>query len=228
MKAFILAAGRGDRMRPLTDTTPKPLLKVRGKALIEWHIEALVEQGMREIIINTAWLSQQIVAALGDGARYGAALSYSHEGAALETAGALAFARQHFAPDEPFALVSADIFAPAFRFDARVVARFVNDASLLAHLVMVPNPTFHPKGDFAITPDGYLSNAAENRLTFSNFSLHRMRLVDAVKSGEKAKLVDFWRSEAQHRRISASRYEGEWHNVGTPEQLAALNGACVA
>ncbi len=226
MKAFILAAGRGERMRPLTDTTPKPLLKVRGKALIEWQIEALVAQGMREIIINTAWLGEQIVAAIGDGARYSASIRYSHEGEALETAGALAFAR-HLLPqhDEPFALVSADIYAPEFRFDSRDIARFKQDNNLLAHLLLVPNPPFHPQGDFAITPEGLLSNATEQRLTFSNFSLQRLSLVDRVKAGEKAKLVAFWCEAADAGRVSASSFEGQWENVGTPEQLHQLNEA---
>lgn len=223
MKAFILAAGRGERMRPLTDATPKPLLKVRGKALIEWHIESLVAQGMREIIINTAWLSEQIVVALGDGARYGAQITYSHEAHALETAGALAFAR-HLLPvnDEPFALVSADIFAPEFRFARNDIERFQNDSSLLAHLVLVPNPPFHPKGDFAITSEGLLSNALQDRRTFSNFSLHRISLVDRVKAGEKARLVDFWREAAEQKRVTASQFDGQWENVGTPEQLHQL------
>ncbi len=223
MKAFILAAGRGERMRPLTDAKPKPLLKVRGKALIVWHIESLVAQGMREIIINTAWLSEQIVAALGNGARYGAQITYSHEPHALETAGALAFARHLLPAHEPFALVSADIFAPDFRFARSDVERFENDSSLLAHLVLVPNPPFHPKGDFAITPDGHASNEAANRLTFSNFSLQRLALVDAVKAGEKAKLVDFWRPSADQGLVAASLHNGSWENVGTPEQLIKLN-----
>jgi N-acetyl-alpha-D-muramate 1-phosphate uridylyltransferase len=223
MKAFILAAGRGERMRPLTDTTPKPLLKVRGKALIEWHIESLVAQGMREIIINTAWLSEQITEALGDGARYGAQIIYSHEPYALETAGALAFARHLLPADEPFALVSADIFAPEFSFTRSDIERFENDNSLLAHLVLVPNPAFHPKGDFAITLDGFASNEVANRLTFSNFSLQRLSLVDSVIAGEKAKLVDFWRPAANEARVTASLYNGAWENVGTPEQLAELN-----
>lgn len=222
MKAFILAAGRGERMRPLTDATPKPLLKVRGKALIEWHIESLVAQGMREIIINTAWLGEQITATLGDGTRYGAQITYSHEPHALETAGALAFARHLLPAHEPFALVSADIFAPEFRFARSDIERFENDRSLLAHLVLVPNPAFHPKGDFAITQNGLASNEAANRLTFSNFSLQRLSLFDPVKAGEKARLVDFWRPAANEGRVTASRYNGAWENVGTPEQLHNL------
>ena len=222
MKAFILAAGRGERMRPLTDTTPKPLLKVRGKALIEWHIESLVAQGMREIIINTAWLSEHITQALGDGSRYGAQITYSHEPHALETAGALAFARHLLPAHEPFALVSAYIFAPEFRFARSDIERFENDTSLLAHLVLVPNPPFHPKGDFAVTPEGLASNEAVNRLTFSNFSLQRLSLFDSVKAGEKARLVDFWRPAADKRQVTASLYNGMWENVGTPEQLRNL------
>jgi MurNAc alpha-1-phosphate uridylyltransferase len=224
MKAFILAAGRGERMRPLTDTTPKPLLKVRGKALIEWHIESLVAQDMREIIINTAWLGGQIEAALGDGARHGARITYSREGEALETAGALAFARHLFARDEPFALVSADIFAPQFRFAPEDIDAFARNAELLAHLYLVPNPPFHPQGDFGLGADGYATNGEHGRHTFGNFSLHRMALVDDVKAGEKAKLVPLWRSAIDRRRVTARLYTGPWQNVGTPAQLAALNG----
>ena len=145
MKAIILAAGRGERMRPLTDTTPKPLLRVRGKALIEWHLEALARGGVREVIINTAWLEDQIVAALGDGARFGLSIRYSLEGrdhgGALETAGGLkkALPLLDVPDDQPFWYVAGDVFAPGFKFDANAAERFAR-SSELARLWMVPNP----------------------------------------------------------------------------------------
>jgi MurNAc alpha-1-phosphate uridylyltransferase len=230
MKAFILAAGRGERMRPLTDTTPKPLLKVQGKPLIEWHVQSLVAQGLRDIIINTAWLGGQIEAALGNGERFGAQITYSHEGEALETAGAIAFAR-HLLPagDEPFALLSADIFAPGFRFAQQDIDAFTRNPQRLAHLYLVPNPPFHPAGDFGLSADGYATHAThathdgEQRYTFSNFSLHRTALVQGVTAGEKAKLAPLWRAAIAQRQITASLYGGPWENVGTPEQLAQLN-----
>jgi N-acetyl-alpha-D-muramate 1-phosphate uridylyltransferase len=225
VKAFILAAGRGERMRPLTDATPKPLLKVRGKALIEWHVESLVAQGLREIIINTAWLGAQIEAALGDGARYGARIAYSREAQALETAGALAFARQLLPASEPFALLSADIFAPEFRFPLADIEAFTRNTKLLAHLYLVPNPPFHPAGDFGVDAQGFAINEGRTRLTFANFSLHRMALVSDVKAGEKAKLVPHWRAAAERQQITASLYSGPWENVGTPEQLDRLDSS---
>ena len=160
MKAIILAAGRGERMRPLTDVTPKPLLPVRGKPLIEWHIEALARAGVREIVVNTAWLEDRIVAALGDGARWGVALRYSMEGrdhgGALETAGGVAKALPWLAEhaDDAFWLVSGDIYAPGFGFDAAAAQRFVR-GNAQAHLWLVPNPPFHPRGDFGIDAQGH-------------------------------------------------------------------------
>src|SRR3990167_6386295 len=151
LPALILAAGRGERMRPLTDHSPKPLLAVRGKPLIEWHVEALARAGVREIVVNTAWLEQQLVDALGDGSRFGVTIHYSMEGrehgGALETAGGIAKALPWLVhdADDAFWVVSGDIFMPGFRFDAEAVQRFLR-GDLLAHLWLVPNPPFHPQG----------------------------------------------------------------------------------
>lgn len=226
MKALILAAGRGERMRPLTDTTPKPLLVVRGKRLIEWHIESLVAQGITDIVINTAWLGEEFPVALGTGARYGARISYSMEGqrygGALETAGGMATALPLLG-DAPFALVNGDVFAPGFRFDAQIVERFMADDSLLAHLLMVPNPPQHANGDFGISAQGLLLNDAATRYTYSGLALYRPEIVRNIAAGERAPLLPLLRLGAALGRISASLYSGEWHDVGTPQRLDALN-----
>ena len=233
MKAIILAAGRGQRMRPLTDTTPKPLLAVRGKPLIEWHIEALARGGVREIAINTAWLEERIVAALGDGARFGVALRYSTEGrdhgGALETAGGIVTARPllGLADDEPFWVVSGDVFAPGFDFDAAAARAAFAASGLDAHLWLVPNPPYHPGGDFGLGADG-LGMAdgpgPDGRTwTYANLALLRPRLLDGIAPGTRVALAPSLFEGMRRRRISAEVFGGEWANVGTPEQLAALN-----
>ena len=234
MKAMILAAGRGERMRPLTDQTPKPLLAVRGKPLIEWHLEALARGGIREVVINTAWLEERIVAALGDGARFGLAIRYSLEGrdhgGALETAGgiakALALLVDH--ADDPFWLVSGDIFAPGFVFDAELAQGFARSTAH-AHLWLVPNPPFHPSGDFGLDTDGYgLADSPGpdgQRWTYANLALCRAALVAGVAPGTKAALGPLLYEQMRQHRISAQVYRDEWENVGTPAQLDALNAS---
>ena len=233
MKAIILAAGRGERMRPLTDHTPKPLLPVRGKPLIEWHIEALVRGGVREIVINTAWLEEQIVAALGDGSRFGATIRYSMEGrehgGALETAGGIATALPLLAEhdDDAFWIVSGDIFAPSFVFDPATAERFER-SDMQAHLWLVPNPPFHTRGDFGLDADGHgLADGPgpDGRTwTYANFALCRASLVSHIAPGARAALAPLLFDGMRRRRITADIFHGEWENVGTPEQLAALNG----
>ena len=232
MKAIILAAGRGQRMRPLTDHTPKPLLAVRGKPLIVWHIEALARAGVREIVVNTAWLEDRIVAALGDGARFGVALRYSMEGrdfgGALETAGGIATALPLLADhaDEPFWVVSGDIHAPDFDFSTPAAARFAASTAQ-AHLWLVPNPPFHTKGDFGLDASGHgLADGAgpDGRTwTYANFALMRAALLADVAPGTKVALAPLLFDGMRRRRITAEVYRGAWENVGTPEQLAALN-----
>jgi N-acetyl-alpha-D-muramate 1-phosphate uridylyltransferase len=228
-KALVLAAGRGERMRPLSDTVPKPLLAVRGRPLIEWHLIALAAAGVREVVVNTAWLEEQLVAALGDGARFGLAIRYSLEGrdhgGALETAGGIAKALPLLAdaPDDVFWLVSADIHAPGFGFDAAHVARFASGTDL-AHLWLVPNPPFHPAGDFALDAQGRVRRepAADRRWTYANIALCRAALVDGIAPGTRAALGPLLFEAAHADRLSGEALEGEWHNIGTPEQLAAL------
>ena len=234
MRAIILAAGRGARMRPLTDHTPKPLLPVRGKPLIEWHVEALARAGVREIVVNTAWLEDQLVAALGDGSRFGVSIRYSMEGrdhgGALETAGAIATALalliEH--ADDPFWVVSGDIFAPGFRFDPAAVARFASSAAQ-AHLWLVPNPPFHPNGDFGLAADGHgLADGPGpdgQTWTYANFALMRASLVAHVGPGVRLPLAPLLFDGMRAGRITAEVYRGEWENVGTPVQLEMLNRA---
>jgi N-acetyl-alpha-D-muramate 1-phosphate uridylyltransferase len=232
MNAMILAAGRGERMRPLTDHTPKPLLAVNGKPLIEWHIEALARGGVREIVVNTAWLEDRIVTALGDGARWGVAIRYSMEGrdhgGALETAGGIAKALPLLVDhaDDAFWLVSGDIYAPQFRFDAATAERFVQGAAQ-AHLWLVPNPPYHPTGDFGLDADGRgLADTAGpggERWTYANLALCRASLCAHIVPGTRAALGPLLYEGMRRRAITAEVWRGVWENVGTPAQLAALN-----
>jgi N-acetyl-alpha-D-muramate 1-phosphate uridylyltransferase len=228
-KALVLAAGRGERMRPLSDTTPKPLLAVHGRPLIEWHLTALAAAGVRDVVVNTAWLEEQLVAALGDGSRFGLRLRYSMEGrdhgGALETAGGIAKALPLLvdAPDEVFWVVSADIHAPGFTFDAAQATRFAAGADL-AHLWLVPNPPFHPAGDFALDARGRVLRepAAARHWTYANIALARPALVQGIAPGTRAALGPLLFDAAQADRLSGEAFEGEWHNIGTPTQLTAL------
>jgi N-acetyl-alpha-D-muramate 1-phosphate uridylyltransferase len=232
MKAMILAAGRGERMRPLTDHTPKPLLAVHGKPLIEWHIEALVRAGVREIVVNTAWLEDRIVAALGDGARWGATIRYSMEGrdhgGALETAGGIAKALPWLVEhaDDAFWLVSGDIFAPQFHFDAATAARFAHSTAQ-AHLWLVPNPPYHATGDFGLDAEGYGMADAPGpdgrRWTYANLALCRASLCAHIVPGTRVPLGPLLFEGMRRRAITAEVYLDGWENVGTPAQLQALN-----
>jgi MurNAc alpha-1-phosphate uridylyltransferase len=230
MKALILAAGRGERMRPLSDATPKPLLPVRGKPLIAWHLEALARAGVREVVINTAWLEEQFPAALGDGARFGLSIRYSMEGrdhgGALETAGGIAQALPWLG--ETFWLVSGDIFAPDFAFDRAAAERFAQRRDLLGHLWLVPNPPFHPQGDFGLDADGHaLADAAGPdglRWTYANVALLRAGLCRGIVPGTVARLGPLLAAAMRERRITAEVWRGAWHNVGTPAELRALQG----
>jgi MurNAc alpha-1-phosphate uridylyltransferase len=232
MKAIILAAGRGERMRPLTDLCPKPLLEVRGKPLIEWHLEALARDGVREVVINTAWLEPQIVDALGDGSRWGLAIHYSLEGrdhgGALETAGGIAKALPLLtdATTDCFWVVSGDVFVPGFRFDPRTAERFAASPQL-AHLWLVANPPYHAQGDFGLDAQGFglADNAGPDaqRWTYANLALCRASLFGGIVPGTRAALGPLLFDAMRERRISAELHAGEWENVGTPQQLATLN-----
>lgn len=233
MRAMILAAGRGERMRPLTDTCPKPLLAVRGQPLIAWHLAALARAGVREVVINTAHLEDQFPAALGDGNRWGLRLHYAAEGrlygGALETAGGVASALPLLAPhgDEPFWVVSADIYAPDFAFDTALAQAFAASTDE-AWIWVVPNPEFNPKGDFALASDRLLRDAEPRPYTYANFALMRPALVAGVAPGQRAALAPCLFRAAAAGRLGGRVYGGEWHNVGTPAQLAALNAGARA
>jgi MurNAc alpha-1-phosphate uridylyltransferase len=231
-KAMILAAGRGERMRPLTDRTPKPLLQVRGKPLIVWHLEALARAGHEDVVINTAWMEEQIVDALGDGSRWGMKIHYSLEGrdygGALETAGGIA--KAHHLLAERFWIASADIHAPQFIFDNEALGRF-EASGMDAHLWLVPNPPFHPKGDFGMSPEGFgLDGPGPDgtRWTYANFALLSKNLCARIEPGQHAQLAPLLFEGMQSRRITVQPYEGQWHNIGTPQQLEALNAAASA
>lgn len=227
--ALILAAGRGERMRPLTDTCPKPLLAVHGQPLMQYPLDALAHAGFTRVMTNTAWLGEQIEATFGE------RLTYSHEGrdfgGALETAGGIARALPQL--DEVFWVVAGDVFAPDFVFAPEALARFrASDA--LAHLWLVPNPAHNPKGDFGLAPDGRALNGDGpdgTRLTYSTLGLYRQALFQPPwcdippgnPGGVKAALAPLLRRAMDAGRVTASVYTGTWADVGTPERLLALN-----
>ena len=217
MKAMILAAGRGERMRPLTDHTPKPLLKVGGKPLIVWHLERLAKGGFKEIVINHAHLGAQIEQALGNGSEWDLSIQYSPEKIALETAGGIANALPMLG-SEPFLVVNGDTFTEV----DFVVLQHALQANNHAHLVLVNNPPQHPNGDFAIE-DGYLKNTGVQMLTFSGVGVYHPDLFASVVRGEPAKLAPLLRNAIAENKASAEHYQGVWHDIGTPERLNALD-----
>ena len=239
--ALILAAGRGERMRPLTDTTPKPLLDVRGKPLMQWHMEALARGGCTDLVVNTAWLGTQISSHFGFqrtvDERSALSISYSDEqadfGGALETAGGIARALPllQVGGHDTFWLVAGDVYAPDFVFDPTAVQRFAASGAL-AHLWLVPNPAHNPRGDFGISPEGLALNQADGeRYTYSTIGLYRAALFAepfcAIPQGNpdgiKAPLAPLLRRAMDEGRVGASMYTGRWTDVGTPERLAELN-----
>lgn len=217
MRAMILAAGRGERMRPLTDHTPKPLLPVGGKPLIVWHIERLAQAGFRELVINHAHLGAQIEAALGDGSRYGVTIDYSAEGEALETAGGIARALPLLG-DQPFLVVNGDVYCD-YDF-ARLRAQPMD--GVVAHLVLVDNPPQHANGDFYLDGERLVEQGAA-RLTFSGIGVYQPELFDTVVPGSKAKLAPLLFAAIAQQRATAEHYRGAWVDVGTPERLQALD-----
>jgi len=219
MKAMILAAGRGERMRPLTDRMPKPLLAVKGRPMIEWIIAALVRAGVRELVINHAHLGEQIEQALGNGSRLGAFIRYSAEGEALETAGGIARALPLLG-NHAFIAVNGDLWCD---YDFSRLAAHNLDSDL-ARLVLVPNPAHHPGGDFALAGDRLASRGDAARMhTFAGIGLYRPELFKDVGSGAKAALAPLLRTAMDQGRIGGELHQGVWHDVGTPERLAALN-----
>lgn len=221
MKAMILAAGRGERMRPLTDHMPKPLLKVGGKPLIVWHIERLAQAGFHEIVINHAHLGAKIEQALGNGAQWNVSIAYSPEVVALETAGGIANALPLLG-DAAFCVVNGDVFTDYDFSQLKSQAKQVYQGSALVHLVLVNNPPQHPNGDFAIT-NGLLQNAGTPMLTFSGIGVYQPALFAEIVRGEAAKLAPLIRQAMTQNKATAEHYTGVWHDIGTPQRLTELD-----
>lgn len=218
MKAMILAAGRGERMRPLTDKIPKPLLMVAGKPLIQWHIEALLAAGIRDIVINHAWLGEQIEAQLGDGTQFGVRIQYSPEGAhALETGGGIFQALpllqggEGASQDDAFLVVNGDVVSDV---DFRQLPTRIPG---LAHLLLVPNPEHHPQGDFVLN-NGNVSNVGEPRLTFSGIGIYRPQLFAGCENGAFP-LAPLLRQAMLRGEVSGQLHRGLWMDVGTEQRL---------
>ena len=219
---MILAAGRGERMRPLTDHMPKPLLGVGGRSLIEHHLIKLAAAGFERIIINHAHLGEQIVAAVGDGSRWGVSTFFSAEQDALETAGGIANALTLISADS-FAVVNSDIYSDYDYAGLRVAARrLLDDHHQVAHLVLVDNPAHNRTGDFALV-NGNVVTGSANRLTFSGLAAYRPEMFASLLPGEKRPLGPMLKAEARAGRVSGEHYLGKWTDVGTPQRLAVLN-----
>ncbi|OTG86076.1 nucleotidyl transferase [Acinetobacter sp. ANC 4558] len=220
MKAMILAAGLGNRMRPLTLHTPKPLLEVGGKPLIVWHIEKLKKCGITDIVINTAWLSDKLVAALGDGHQFGVNILWSHEGEGLETAGGIINALPLLGK-EPFILINGDVWTS---MDFSILCD-VHLQDHLAHLVLVENPEQHPLGDFTLLNQKaytFDQNQLGENLTFSGISVIHPQLFTDLENGKRP-LAPLLKQAMQDGKILASKLQGEWVDVGTPERLTTLD-----
>lgn len=221
MKAMILAAGRGERMRPLTDHTPKALLRVNDKYLISLIILSLKQAGISELVINLAHLGEQIAAALGDGSAHGVRIVYSRETEVLETAGGICYALPLLGA-EPFIAVNADVYSD-YDFAALVrSAQQLSAAGPLAHLVLVENPPQHPRGDFGLAGVRVLADAA-TRYTFSGIGAYHPALFAGISRGTRVRLADVLIAAMAEGHVSGELYRGRWHDIGTPERLAAVD-----
>jgi MurNAc alpha-1-phosphate uridylyltransferase len=220
MKAMILAAGRGERMRPLTDATPKPLLKVAGKMLIEYHLENLARAGITEVVINHAWLGKQLPVALGDGHAYGINIVYSDEGdTALETAGGIVNALDLLG-DDPFIVVNGDIWTD---YDFCQLNNRPDCQSM--HLVLVDNPAHHPQGDFCLNSDGLVVEQNEApSLTYSGIGIYSPELFTKLKT-DVLPLAPLIREAISRQQVSGEHYQGQWWDIGTPARLDELDKA---
>jgi MurNAc alpha-1-phosphate uridylyltransferase len=225
---MILAAGRGERMRPLTDHTPKPLLNAGGKPLIVWHIERLVRAGITEIIINHAHLGEMIENVLGAGNQFGAQIRYSAEGTALETAGGIAFALDLLGED-PFIVVNGDIYCDYNIVQLCVIAEQLKNKQDIAHLVLVNNPSHHQQGDFLLEGGRVLPTSDQTsivnsaQLTFSGIGLYKPTMFSSISRGSKVPLAPLLRQQISLSRVSGEHYQGLWIDVGTPERLDQLD-----
>ncbi|AXA85537.1 mannose-1-phosphate guanylyltransferase [Lysobacter oculi] len=230
MKALVFAAGLGERMRPLTDHTPKPLLEITGKPLIVWHLEKLAAMGIKDVVINTSWLAEQFPATLGDGARFGLRLHYAYEGATpLETGGGLWNALPLLG-DAPFIAVNGDVWCDA---DFATLPR---EPAGIAHLLLVDNPVHNPDGDFALDAQGRLHDEGDGKLTFSGIGVYRPALFDgwrdvignapgASETPPRFKLAPLLRAAMARGEVTGTHHHGRWTDVGTPQRLAELDAA---
>lgn len=215
MKAMILAAGRGERMRPLTDTMPKPLLKVAGKMLIEYHLENIKAAGITEVIVNHAWLGEKIENALGDGSRYDLNIHYSAETEALETAGGIVNALP-IIDDDVFIVINGDVFCD---YD---LSSLPSSLAGLAHLVLVNNPLHNPDGDFVLTTSGRVEQSGKVKLTFSGIGVYHSDLFAGLQNTKQA-LAPILRTAMDQQQVTGEFYSGIWHDIGTPERLSELD-----
>ena len=224
MKAMILAAGRGERMRPLTDHTPKPLLEAGGKPLIVWHIERLVAAGIRDLVVNCAWLGERLQTALGNGTRFGARLHWSPENPVLETAGGIARALPRLGPD-PFLVVNGDVWCDWDFHRAPECARRMAEADAHAWLLLVDNPLHHTMGDFALDTTGRVHDRSGTRdaLTFSGIGVYSPALFATLSGLEPAPLAPLLRKAIEAEKVIGSRHGGNWMDIGTPERLQHLD-----
>jgi len=233
MRAMILAAGRGERMRPLTDAMPKPLIPVAGKPLIVWQLERLARAGFVQVVINHAWLGTMLEAALGDGSAFGLEIVYSAETTALETAGGIATAMPWLGT-QPFLVMNGDVWCDWDPRQALTIARQFIHPAQLGWLLLVPNPPHHPEGDFVLTSDSLVQPATgqtgqvdTNCYTFSGIGIYDPLLFAQTPAGQPAKLAPLLRAAMVHGQISGALHTGMWVDVGTPERLARLE-QCVS
>ena len=217
-------------MRPLTDNLPKPLLTIRNKSLLAWHLESLAKAGLQNVVINHAWLGEKIEASLGNGSQFGLHIQYSPEGKALETAGGIVKALPILQAEDYFLVINGDVFTPnlnVHKLMEEVSTLRSNPAKPFAHLLMVPNPIQHPNGDFYLK-DGQVSDqqlSGAERLTFSGIGIYHKDLFKDLEFGAPAKLAPLLREAMGHNKVSGEKYSGPWHDVGTPQRLEELNAA---
>jgi MurNAc alpha-1-phosphate uridylyltransferase len=227
---FLLAAGRGERMRPLTDELPKPLLTIKNKSLLAWHLEALSAAGIKEVVINHAWLGHKIEKALGNGSQFDLNITYSPETSALETAGGIRKALPLLNPSDYFLVINGDVFSPNLPIK-QLLEQIPGLQSMpnqpLAHLLMVPNPVQHPEGDFYLKDSKVFNEALDGaeKLTFSGIGLYHRDLFKDVELDIPTKLAPLLRRAMADNRVSGEKYTGPWHDVGTPQRLQELNAA---
>jgi len=234
---MILAAGRGERMRPLTDSLPKPLLEIKGKSLLQYHLEGLKHHGFKHIVINHAWLGQHIEDAFGNGSKFALQIDYSSETVALETAGGIVNALPLLQPEDYFLVINGDTFMPEFPFEKiqdivnQLRINKVQDHLLMqAYLFLVPNPSHHPHGDFYLFNDYVFSenpispnSSGASKYTFSGAGIYHKNLFNEIPIGTKHPLAPLLKKAMMQRLVKGEVMQCSWHDVGTPDRLLALN-----